>query len=85
MVLILLWNRPQLHYGVLTAFRESGGDAGPLLVNYNAYNNLPVSCGDLGWGYCDSVREQVQMLETTLGKEEETAPPNAPPVLRPAT
>ena len=33
----------------------------------------------VGWGYCDSVREQVQMLEDTLGQAEETAPPNPPP------
>lgn len=40
---------------------------------------LEYAASNIGWGYCDSVREQVQMLETTLGKEEETAPTNAPP------
>lgn len=37
------------------------------------------AASNIGWGYGDSVREQVQMLETTLGKEEETAPPTARP------
>ena len=43
------------------------------------------AASNIGWGYCDSVREQVQMLETTLGKEEETAPPPPPRVPSPAT
>lgn len=43
------------------------------------------AASNIGWGYCDSVREQVQMLETTLGKEEETAPPHPPRVPSPAT
>jgi hypothetical protein len=46
---------------------------------------LDYAASNIGWGYCDSVREQVQMLETTLGKEEETAPPNAPRNPTPAT
>jgi hypothetical protein len=46
---------------------------------------LQYAAANIGWGYCDSVSEQVQMLETTLGKEEETAPPNAPPIPPPAT
>ena len=37
------------------------------------------AAANIGWGYCDSVREQVQMLENTLGAEEETDSPKAPP------
>lgn len=46
---------------------------------------LEDAASNIGWGYCDSVREQVQRLETTLGKEEESVPPNAPPIPPPAT
>ncbi len=46
-------------------------------VEYNASN--------IGWGYCDSVRDQVQMLENTLGTEAETEPPEASPIPPPAT
>jgi len=44
---------------------------------------VEAAASNIGWGYCDSVREQVQMLETTLGTEEETDPQNAPPNERP--
>ena len=40
---------------------------------------LDYEASNIGWGYCDSVREQIQMLENTLGKEEESALPDAPP------
>ena len=40
---------------------------------------LEYAASNIGWGYCDSVREQVQMLENNLGKEEETTSPDAPP------
>ena len=30
---------------------------------------LEYAASNIGWGYCDSVREQVQMLENTLGAE----------------
>lgn len=46
---------------------------------------LEYAASHIGWGYCDSVREQVRMLETTLGKEEETTPPGAPASPTPAT
>lgn len=46
---------------------------------------LEYAASNIGWGYCDSVREQVQMLDATLGKEEAAAPPNEPPGPTPAT
>ena len=46
---------------------------------------LEYAASNIGWGYCDSVREQVQMLETTLGAEEASGPPNAPSIPPPAT
>ena len=37
------------------------------------------AASNIGWGYCDTVRDQVQMLEAKLGAEEGTAPPNPTP------
>ncbi|MSR65454.1 MAG: hypothetical protein EXS18_06700 [Verrucomicrobiae bacterium] len=44
---------------------------------------VEAAASNIGWGYCDSVREQVQMLEASLGKEEETGPQNALPKEQP--
>jgi len=37
------------------------------------------AASNIGWGYCDSVRDQVHVLETTLAAEETTVPPNPAP------
>ena len=36
---------------------------------------VPHAASDIGWGYCDTVSDQVLLLETTLGKEKTTVPP----------